>query len=220
MTKKLILTLCAGVAILLAAGSLFGQKVIRTIDRNAYEHAIALVFPMSLEGVPHDHGYVIRVKPSFNAEFMIRVWVSGGDVTMTHSESANGNLYYFFSDIVERTDIEDPTILAQKVKVKRETKVFPRGRFLPLERQLAASLASTVINDTRKNPHGGKIIKDRGSAVVILDGTVYELQIVSAQDEIISFRTYDYPLEAKAFDSPIVSWIKSVKELFEAKANL
>lgn len=67
---------------------------------------------------------------------------------------------------------------------------------------------------------GGKVVKDPGSAVVIVDGTVYELQIVSAQDEIISFRTYDYPLKAKAFDSLIVSWIKSVKELFDAKANL
>lgn len=203
------------------------QQIVTTVDKETYQQALDLVFPMKPDENSFDYGYFIRVRPSFDEEYLIKIIANRGKIIFTKYKSLNGNLYSFFSDLVEEEQLETPQELAQKVKLKEETKVLSETQFSRLRKEFAQKIFSiqnkddlTNNNQDLKDKDNNQDLKDKDKdknreSTIILDGTVYEVKYTSSDRETSSFWVYDHPIQARTFDSPIPSWIKNVQEVFE-----
>ncbi len=192
---------------------LIAQVTINTLDTETYDEAVRIVFPANSMAEGYAFSYMIRVKPSSDPEFSLRVVEFGGKVRITKSESLNGNLFTYFSDLAKREDLYDAVKLAERVKLKDDSKLLTQLRFSKIHRAFGERLTALTLVDARASKTQG--IGNQQSGSVIIHGTNYEIEYTSERNEFLSFKVYDFPIDARKFHSPMVPWIKQILLLFD-----
>ena len=208
-------TKIAGIfCILCGVIELQAQVTINTLDAETYDEAIRVVFPSISMAEGYDFSYFVRVKPSSEPEFSLSFVSTRGQVHLTKSESRNGNLFSYFSNIAKSENVHDANELAGRVGLRNHSLVLPRQRFSKYEREFAEKLMTLATIDTQVTAIRRSPSAEQKSATVLLHGTIYEIEYISSNNEFLSFKVYDHPIASKRFYSSMIPWIKNVLSLF------
>jgi hypothetical protein len=175
-----------------------------------YDQVIETLMPMSSDLRGFDFSYVIRAKPAFEPEFLLRIVVKDRWVEITQVIPKKGNIFNYLTELTARTGNQwDVNGLTKAVELVRQTKRLPLGRFKELHNDFRRNLFS--LTRGQRDQSKGPSATGR-SAEVIVDGTTYEVRYEAPTGEYITTRSYDYSLDSKKFNSGIVRWIKRVHE--------
>lgn len=207
---KLYTTVISLVFLYACVHTVEAQVVINTLDVETYDEAIKLLFPSNSMSDGNDFGYLIKVIPSSEPEFAVRIVSKNGIIKVTKSESPNGNLFSYFSSLVKSENIDEPALLAKRVKLSSESKIIAKRRFEQLQKKFADKLALLTAIDAQVKDAVNSSTTERKSADVIIHGTTYEIEFISWRNEYIFLKVYDYPLDSVRFRSPMIDWIRDV----------
>lgn len=191
------------------------QTIVKTVDSETYEKAIDIVLPMELSNQSYDYAYLIRIKPSLGAESLTVILVDGKSVITTRHTSADGNLFYYFSSLLEKEGIESPEGLAKRVELRKSRRQFMLKDF----RRVVDSFSKYVVQilPNRNKPSATTDSDGESSTSVIIDGTNYEVKYITSQRDSLYYTIYDYSIEAKEFESPITGWIKTALAFIDSQ---
>jgi chromosomal replication initiation ATPase DnaA len=167
-----------------------------------------------LDSGPYDHAFYVRIRPSGEPEYSIRIIATDDLVRIAKKRSVQGNLFSFFSQIVEKDGEQSMEQLVGAAKFEEQGFHARMSQFRPLRARFEPTIACVVRQiacaTTLKLP---KLAAD--SEWVIIHGTTYEVIYVSGRREKIEFEVYDYPLEAKHFRSPMTYWLEDLVSFVE-----
>jgi len=201
----------AALLVLFFTGLVQAQTIERSLDSDEYQKAIDILFPLDGGEVPAfaDYKIVLRVRPTFEAEYSISFAARGDSVHVTLREAADGNLFYFLSSLVKTTELWRADELSGKVHIRTTSATISRNSFqryrTAFDLQVRRSFADTV---SRKS--GAKVHQTANSERITLDGTNYDVRFMNACMDEIRLSVYDQPLAATTFEHELVNWIKNI----------
>lgn len=186
----------------------------QSFQREIYSQFIESVLPLKFKDRKFKHGFIIRVRPSFESEFLLKIEVHDREVEITRVVSESGNLYSFTLSILEEDGNANVNKLTSIVKMRTETKRFRSRDFEAMRKLFKSKLGSLVDQSARY----GTI--PPSTATVIIHGTTYQVLYQNSSGEYLTTWAYDYSLEANSFNSPIVDWIKRILKFYETNQDV
>lgn len=201
----------AALLVLFFTGLVQAQTIERSLDSDEYQKAIDILFPLDGGEVPAfaDYKIVLRVRPSFEAEYSISFAARGDSVHVTLREAADGNLFYFLSSLVKTTELLRADELSRRAHIRVTSTTIPRNSFHRYRRAFDLQVRR-ILSDSVSGNSRAKLALRANEARIALDGTNYDVRFVNASMDEIRLSVYDQPLAATKFDHELVKWIKSV----------
>lgn len=199
--------------ILVAGATASGQNAEKYLDSGEYEKAINLLLPLDSVAGTFDHAITIRVRPSFDPDYLVRIVKKGHGVEVSVVEAKAGNVYNFLSSIVKTTELESADELVKKVELQTTKSTISGSSFKRYKANFDRHIRKILMAEV---PNAPLSVESESTVSIPLDGTNYDISFV-ATDEI-RWSAYDYSLGAANFEHKLVYWIKSVVQRIAKEA--
>lgn len=199
--------------ILFAGVTASGQIAEKSLDSAEYEKALDLLLPLDGVAGTFDHAITIRVRPSFDPDYLVTIVSKGKEIEISVVEAKAGNIFNFLSSIVRTTELEFADDLIKKVELQTTKSTISESRFIRYKKHFDNQIRKILMAKVRRTPLS---VGSDSTVLVPLDGTTYDIRFV-ATDEI-RWSAYDYSMDSANFKHELVYWIKSVVQRIAKEA--
>jgi hypothetical protein len=174
------------------------------VDIETYNKVLDLVFPRKVLLNGWRYAFVLRYKPSFDAESQITIMNRAGDIEVIEYTPVNGSIYLQLKNILRKIGDFNAEGAAKQIKIKQRVITFTPEMVKRLRESFYDYLCMAARHEKEVTTEEIKEVN------LLMDGTRYLLWYRGQTNIELDLYGSDINEQPLSNESPLITWMKDV----------